>query len=184
MEKQLALELIDFLYNSPSASHGVESVKCMLDNEGFKEIKESDKWNLKSGDKYYVIKNDSALIAFEVGNENIEEHGFKLIGAHTDVPGFRIKPNAQMISENKYVKNTVLYAKDNDEYVYLDEAFTEKVDRDTLFNLCVNGVVVQKSTDVFIPYCFTTPHARYLTIKFGNGSSSNTIHSMEYSPRV
>ena len=87
-------------------------------------------------------------------------------------------------SENKYVKNTVLYARDNDEYVYLDEAFTEKVDRDTLFNLCVNGVLVQKNTDVFIPYCFTTPDANYLTIKFGNGSSSNTAHSREYSPRV
>ena len=87
-------------------------------------------------------------------------------------------------SENKYVKNTVLYARDNDEYVYLDEAFTEKVDRDTLFNLCVNGVLVQKNTDVFIPYCFTTPHADYLTIKFGNGSSSNTTYSMEYSSRV
>lgn len=87
-------------------------------------------------------------------------------------------------SENKYVKNTVLYARDNDEYVYLDETFTEKVDRDTLFNLCVNGVLVQKNTDVFIPYCFTTLHADYLTIKFGNGSSSNTAYSMEYSPRV
>ena len=87
-------------------------------------------------------------------------------------------------SENKYVKNTVLYAKDNDEYVYLDEAFTEKVDRDTLFNLCVNGVLVQKNTDVFIPYCFTTPDTHHLTIKFGNGSSSNTAYSMEYSPVV
>lgn len=87
-------------------------------------------------------------------------------------------------SENKYVKNTVLYARDNDEYAYLDEAFTEKVDRDTLFNLCVNGVLVQKNTDVFIPYCFTTPDADYLTIKFGNGSSSNTAYSREYSPRV
>ena len=87
-------------------------------------------------------------------------------------------------SENKYVKNTVLYARDNDEYAYLDEAFTEKVDRDTLFNLCVNGVLVQKNTDVFIPYCFTTPDANYLTIKFGNGSSSNTAYSREYSPRV
>ena len=87
-------------------------------------------------------------------------------------------------SENKYVKNTVLYARDNDEYVYLDEAFTEKVDRDTLFNLCVNGVLVQKNTDVFIPYCFTTPDADYLTIKFGNGSSSNTAYSREYSPIV
>ena len=87
-------------------------------------------------------------------------------------------------SENKYVKNTVLYARDNDEYAYLDEAFTEKVDRDTLFNLCVNGVLVQKNTDVFIPYCFTTPDADYLTIKFGNGSSSNTAYSREYSSKV
>ena len=87
-------------------------------------------------------------------------------------------------SENKYVKNTVLYARDNDEYAYLDEAFTEKVDRDTLFNLCVNGVLVRKNTDVFIPYCFTTPDADYLTIKFGDGSSSNTTHSMEYSSKV
>ena len=87
-------------------------------------------------------------------------------------------------SENKYVKNTVLYVRDNDEYAYLDEAFTEKVDRDTLFNLCVNGVLVQKNTDVFIPYCFTTPGADYLTIKFGNGSSSNTAYSREYSPRA
>lgn len=87
-------------------------------------------------------------------------------------------------SENKYVKNTVLYARDNDEYAYLDEAFTEKVDSDTLFNLCVNGALVQKNTDVFIPYCFTTPGAGYLTIKFGNGSSSYTAYSMEYSPRV
>ena len=87
-------------------------------------------------------------------------------------------------SENKYVKNTVLYARDNDEYAYLDEAFTEKVDRDTLFNLCVNGVLVRKNTDVFIPYCFTTPDADYLTIKFGNGSSSNTAYSREYSSRV
>ena len=87
-------------------------------------------------------------------------------------------------SENKYVKNTVLYVRDTDEYAYLDEAFTEKVDRDTLFNLCVNGVLVRKNTDVFIPYCFTTPDANYVTIKFGNGSSSNTAYSREYSSRV
>lgn len=110
MEKVLAKELIEFLYNSPSASHGVESVKAILSDAGFTEIKEADKWDLKKGDKHYVVKNGSALIAFEVGNENIEEAGFRLIGAHTDVPGFRIKPNPQMISENTYVKlNTEVY---------------------------------------------------------------------------
>lgn len=110
MEKQLALELIDFLYDSPSAFHGVKSVKNLLDKNGFVEVKEADKWNLKSEGKYYVIKNDSALIAFVVGDENIDEAGFRLIGAHTDVPGFRIKPNPQMITEGKYVKlNTEVY---------------------------------------------------------------------------
>ena len=104
MEKNLALELIDFLYDSPSACHGVKATQKILDANGFIEIKEEDKWNLQPKGKYYVMKNDSALIAFEVGSGDIEETGLRLIGAHTDVPGFRIKPNPQMISEGKYVK--------------------------------------------------------------------------------
>ena len=110
MEKKLALELIDFLYDSPSACHGVKATQKILDENGFIEIKEIDKWDLQAKGKYYVIKNDSALIAFEVGAGDIEETGFRLIGAHTDVPGFRIKPNPQMVSEGKYVKlNTEVY---------------------------------------------------------------------------
>ena len=110
MEKNLALELVDFLYDSPSACHGVKATQKILDKNGFVEIKETDKWDLQAKGKYYVIKNDSALIAFEVGTGDIEETGFRLIGAHTDVPGFRIKPNPQMISEGKYVKlNTEVY---------------------------------------------------------------------------
>lgn len=110
MEKKLALELIDFLYDSPSACHGVKETQKILDKNGFIEIKEADKWELQAKGKYYVIKNDSALIAFEVGTGDIEKTGFRLIGAHTDVPGFRIKPNPQMISEGKYVKlNTEVY---------------------------------------------------------------------------
>ena len=110
MEKKLALELVDFLYDSPSACHGVKATQKILDENGFIEIKETDKWDLQPKGKYYVIKNDSALIAFEIGTGDIEETGLRLIGAHTDVPGFRIKPNPQMISEGKYVKlNTEVY---------------------------------------------------------------------------
>ena len=110
MEKTLALELVDFLYDSPSACHGVKATQKILDENGFVEIKETEKWNLEAKGKYYVVKNDSALIAFEVGTGDIKETGLRLIGAHTDVPGFRIKPNPQMISEGKYVKlNTEVY---------------------------------------------------------------------------
>lgn len=110
MEKKLALDLIDFLYKSPTAHHSVKTIKERLDLNGFSEVKESDKWNLQKDGKYYVIKNDSALIAFTVGNGDIEEDGFKLIGAHTDSPGFRIKANPEMVSEGKYLKlNTEVY---------------------------------------------------------------------------
>ncbi|GAB6168354.1 M18 family aminopeptidase [Clostridium carnis] len=110
MEKKLALELIDFLYESPSAFHSVVTIKKMLDNNGFSEVKECEKWNLQSKGKYYVIKNGSALIAFVVGDGKVSEEGFRLIGAHTDAPGFRIKPNPEMIGEGKYLKlNTEVY---------------------------------------------------------------------------
>ncbi|WP_392486104.1 M18 family aminopeptidase [Haloimpatiens sp. FM7315] len=109
-EIQLAKELIDFIYDSPTAFHAVEAIKNELDSNGFKEIIESEKWKLKKGEKYYVTKNDSALIAFTVGTGEIEKNGFKLIGGHTDSPTFRIKPSAEMTSEDTYVKlNTEVY---------------------------------------------------------------------------
>lgn len=104
MEKKSALELLDFIYESPSAYHGVIKVKELLDANGFNEVKECDKWNLQKDGKYYTIKNDSAIIAFVVGNGEIVEDGFRLIGAHTDTPGFRIKPNPEMTTEGKYLK--------------------------------------------------------------------------------
>ena len=82
----------------------------MLDEEGYKEIKETEKWNLTKGGKYYVMKNESAVIAFEVGQGELEEDGFRLIGAHTDSPTFKIKPAAEIKCENTYVKlNTEVY---------------------------------------------------------------------------
>ena len=110
MQKKLANELIDFLYNSPTAYHAASSVKEVLDKEGFEELFESDSWKVKKGGKYYLKKNDSAVIAFTVGNGEIEKDGFRLIGAHTDAPGFKIKPNAEMVGENHYLKlNTEVY---------------------------------------------------------------------------
>jgi aspartyl aminopeptidase len=109
-ELKLAQELIDFIYDSPSAFHAAESVKTMLNVNGFNELNEGDRWQLQNGGKYFVTKNDSAIFAFTVGKGSPAEKGFKLIGAHTDSPSFRIKPNPEMTSENTYVKlNTEVY---------------------------------------------------------------------------
>ncbi|MEG0771896.1 M18 family aminopeptidase [Clostridium sp.] len=109
-ELQFAQQLIDFLYESPTAFHAVENVKADLKNAGFEELMEENKWNLKKGGKYYTTKNHSALVAFVVGNGEVENHGFKIIGAHTDSPTFRIKPACEMVVESTYVRlNTEVY---------------------------------------------------------------------------
>ena len=110
MEKELAKELVSFINSSPTAYHAAKTVEDYYKSEGYTELFEKDKWNIQKGGKYYISKNQSAIIAFEVGEGNIEEEGFRLIGAHTDSPGFRIKPYAEMIAENNYVKlNTEVY---------------------------------------------------------------------------
>lgn len=109
-ELKLSKELIDFLYDSPTAFHAVKNVKDILREKGFKELREEDSWALDKEFKYFMTKNDSALIAFTVGPEKVQESGFKIIGAHTDSPSFRVKPNSEMISENTYIKlNTEVY---------------------------------------------------------------------------
>lgn len=109
-ELQFAQELIDFLYDSPTAFHAVENLRKELSNTGFEELKEEDKWNLKKGGRYFTTKNNSALVAFVVGNGEIENHGFKIVGAHTDSPTFRIKPACEMVVEGTYVRlNTEVY---------------------------------------------------------------------------
>lgn len=109
-EIELAENLIDFIYESPSAFHAVKSIKKVLAKKGFIELNEGERWELQKGGKYYVVRNDSAIISFIVGSGIIAKRGFKIIGAHTDSPSFRIKPCPEITAERNYVKlNTEVY---------------------------------------------------------------------------
>lgn len=109
-EITLARELIDFIHNSPSRFHVVESIKSILESKGFKELDIRDRWNLKKDGSYFTIKNNSAIAAFKIGKGDIEKEGFRIIGAHTDSPTFRIKPAPEIVSEGRYLKlNTEVY---------------------------------------------------------------------------
>lgn len=109
-EGEFAKDLIDFIHASPSAFHAAKNVEEVLVEEGFKRINPEDKWDFKKEGKYYISKNNSAIIAFIIGKGEIEEEGFKLIGAHTDAPTFRIKADPEMTVEGKYLKlNTEVY---------------------------------------------------------------------------
>lgn len=94
--------LIDFLSNSPTPFHAVEYLKNMLLSSGHVQLKEGEKWNLQSKGKYFVVRNDSSLIAFKVGKGALADHGVRMVGGHTDSPCFRLKPNADMQVKNYY----------------------------------------------------------------------------------
>lgn len=98
--KELAVDLKGFLDKSPTAFQATDLiVKVLLDN-GFSKLSEGDKWDLQAGGKYFVVRNDSAVIAFINGKEKPGESGFKISGAHTDSPALKVK----VASETK-VKN-------------------------------------------------------------------------------
>ncbi|MEJ6951674.1 M18 family aminopeptidase [Natronospora cellulosivora (SeqCode)] len=108
-EKNMGNNLLDFINRSPSAFHAVESSVKMLRKAGFKDLDNGDNWYLKKGGKYFLTRNQSALIAFIIGTGNLRQEGFRLIASHTDSPGFRIKPAPEMI-QDKYLKlNTEVY---------------------------------------------------------------------------
>lgn len=108
-EKELAVDLIDFIDKSYSQFHAVEISRKLLIDNGFKELFMKDSWLIEKGGRYFTTKNDSSLVAFTVGTGNLLESGFRLVGSHTDSPGFRIKPRPEIV-ENTYFKlNTEVY---------------------------------------------------------------------------
>lgn len=90
--QQQVRELLDFIDHSPSSYHAVNSVEQQLAAFKFERLDEREKWSLKSGGRYYVIRDDSSIIFFVTGEKPLAETGYKILGAHTDSPGLKIKP--------------------------------------------------------------------------------------------
>lgn len=102
--KKFAENMLDFIYESPTQFNAVEVSAETLEKNGFEKLNPKENWKLEVGKKYYTTKNSSALVAFKVNSDEVEKEGFRIIGSHTDSPGFRIKPNAEMESCGAYLK--------------------------------------------------------------------------------
>ncbi len=103
--------LLSFLDASPVNFLAVKNIADTLAANGFRRIDPAlPLGEVKSGDCFFVTKNDSSIYAFRIGNKPIADAGFHMICAHCDSPTFRIKPNAEMLTEGGIVKlNTEVY---------------------------------------------------------------------------
>lgn len=94
------LGLLHFLNQGTCTFTNALEVASILKENGYQELSEGDKWELSEG-KYYVIRNDASIIAFNIPSK--ARHQFHIICTHNDTPAFTIKPNPEYY-ENGYLK--------------------------------------------------------------------------------
>ncbi|MBA1432396.1 MAG: M18 family aminopeptidase [Epsilonproteobacteria bacterium] len=92
--------LLGFLDASPTPFHATHNMVMMFENAGFIKLDEVKEWELREGQKYYVTRNDSSIIAFTYPKG---EKRYLMVGAHTDSPNLKLKPNP-VIKEHGVVK--------------------------------------------------------------------------------
>ena len=91
--------LLDFIDASPSPWHAVQTTEAQLKTAGYARLEETERWQLAPGGRYYVVRGGSSIVAFVIGRQPLEQTGFRIVGAHTDSPGLRLKPKAAHTSE-------------------------------------------------------------------------------------
>lgn len=90
--RQHAQDLLDFIDSSPSPWHAVSTLENSICKHGFSRLYEGETWRIQPGGQYYVIRDGSSIIFFVCGDKPLNQTGFRIVGAHTDSPGLRVKP--------------------------------------------------------------------------------------------
>lgn len=89
--------LMSFLNSSPTPFHAVQQMVSRFMEAGYQMLDEKDCWHLEAGGRYMVTRNDSSIVAWRMPKARLlAESGFRMIGAHTDSPCLRIKPNPEI----------------------------------------------------------------------------------------
>lgn len=103
--------LMNFLDNSLTSYHAVRNIKNVLLNEGFTELSETKVWSLETGGKYFVVRNDSSVMAFRTpACDRGRVQGYHVYAAHSDSPAFKVKEFPEIEKEGVYVSlNTEKY---------------------------------------------------------------------------
>ena len=91
-----ARDLGEFVTASPSSYHAVATAAAALDAAGFTALDEAQPWEIGPG-RWYTVR-DGALIAWVSPSGAAPGTGYRILGAHTDSPGFKLKPRPTTVS--------------------------------------------------------------------------------------
>ncbi|MGQ9425904.1 M18 family aminopeptidase [Gilvimarinus sp. F26214L] len=93
---QFNRDLLQFIQASPTPFHAVDWMVGQLEAQGFQALRMDAPWSLQTGQRYYCTRNDSSIVAFVYGTNALSETGLRMVGAHTDSPCLRVKPQPEI----------------------------------------------------------------------------------------
>ncbi|KAF1813929.1 putative vacuolar aspartyl aminopeptidase Lap4 [Eremomyces bilateralis CBS 781.70] len=94
----------DFLTENPTIFHYVDATAKQLEKNEYTKLSERDEWKLHRGGKYYLERNGSSLIAFEVGEGYEPGNGVAMLAAHVDALCIKLKPVSNLSSKAGYTQ--------------------------------------------------------------------------------
>ncbi len=99
-------DLIHFIQQSPTAWHAVHSTGERLSSVDFTPLEEGKPWKLKKGERYFV-EREGSICAFTLPKSAPAR--IRVIGAHTDSPGLKLKPHPEVQSGDFHQLSTEIY---------------------------------------------------------------------------
>ena len=103
MNHQSVKDMLSFIHKSPTCFHAVDNIKSILSENGFVQLHEEENWPIEENGKYFVIRNQSSVIAFHIGRE-LSDYSFQIVASHSDSPCFKVKENALLEVKNVYTQ--------------------------------------------------------------------------------
>lgn len=103
----MSLDFCNFVKNSPCPFHASDEIIKRLQEHGFSRLYESDSWQLKPNSKYFIVKDESLVIAFKTPLH--EPKKALLLASHVDSPCLKLKPHPVTICQSIGVLNTEIY---------------------------------------------------------------------------
>mgnify|MGYP001016601313 CR=1 FL=1 len=100
--------LIDFVTASPSSYHAAAEAARRLEAVGFSGVEETVSWEADLPRRGYVIR-DGAIAAWALPKALAPGAGLRIVGAHTDSPALKLKPNAALVRSGWQLINAEVY---------------------------------------------------------------------------
>jgi aspartyl aminopeptidase len=102
-------QMCEFLGRATTPFHAVSEIVERLKSCGYQILEEGASWQLEPGGRYYLSRNGSSLVAFNIGNDSAPLQGMRMMGAHTDSPCLMVKPSPEKSSKGYFQLGVQVY---------------------------------------------------------------------------